>query len=547
VSAFADQHPITWVTASPLWSSVLGPGREDPTSDQIAAMAKPSLLRFDSDRFMDDLNALLASPHPESLADKEATPHSYRVRPPGVDDPENWEPDPSAVKLKLYQPFHGHFNLVGVSLVCQLPGLPDRAVQAAHGDKVSFVMRRLHDGGELAWVDDTTAQTGKGWAAVDTGSADQVVPTEELLPLFPVNYTDHKAGDHPRRMFVGLIPTSSRDTYRNAGPAAPPAPSGGDDKRQMVLRATVLDPLQSIQSLSLGTSTAQADAPIASPSVALALAEFLVENIPAWKGLLEGTSPEPPAGDQQHSLYVWLKNHTADPSAGTKWLPALQDVWAAREAICGEGSGTAPSLNLLGATGWNLNPPGPADQDLLSKITLALPTPAPTPPDTPLAPDPANQPLPKLDPHTEARYVLRCVYQRPQCGALHDDVVSAPSDDFAIASHFDFDAPHRKITISLPIDTSPAGLRKFPKNVTFLLSDQLKQQMGRIKDLKSTMDGDIDDPSIDIGMICSLSIPIITICALILLMIFVVLLNLVFWWLPFFKICLPLSLSKGSS
>jgi hypothetical protein len=30
-------------------------------------------------------------------------------------------------------------------------------------------------------------------------------------------------------------------------------------------------------------------------------------------------------------------------------------------------------------------------------------------------------------------------------------------------------------------------------------------------------------------------------------MIFVVVLNLVFWWLPFFKICLPLSLSKESS
>jgi hypothetical protein len=313
----------------------------------------------------------------------------------------------------------------------------------------------------------------------------------------------------------------------------------------MVLRATVLDPLQSIQSLSLGTTTAQADAPIASPSVALALAEFLVENIPAWKGILEN-GDEPPAGDQQRPLYVWLRDHTADTIAGTKWLKALRDVWAARQAICGEG-GTPPALNLLGAAGWNQNPPGPADQDLLSKITLALPTPAPTPPDTPLAPDPANQPLPKLDPHAEARYVLRCVYQRPQCGKLHDDVVSSASDEFAIASHFDFDAPHRKITISLPIDTSPAGLRKFPKNVTFLLSDQLKQQMGRIKDLKSTMDGDIDDASIDVGMICSLSIPIISICALILLMIFVVLLNLVFWWLPFFRICLPLSLSKGSS
>jgi hypothetical protein len=56
---------------------------------------------------------------------------------------------------------------------------------------------------------------------------------------------------------------------------------------------------------------------------------------------------------------------------------------------------------------------------------------------------------------------------------------------------------------------------------------------------------DIDDGnipsagSVSFGMICQLSIPIITICALLLLMIIVGLLNIVFWWLPFFKICLP--------
>jgi hypothetical protein len=40
-------------------------------------------------------------------------------------------------------------------------------------------------------------------------------------------------------------------------------------------------------------------------------------------------------------------------------------------------------------------------------------------------------------------------------------------------------------------------------------------------------------------MICSLSIPIITICALILLMIIVSLLDFIFRWLPWFLICFP--------
>ena len=47
---------------------------------------------------------------------------------------------------------------------------------------------------------------------------------------------------------------------------------------------------------------------------------------------------------------------------------------------------------------------------------------------------------------------------------------------------------------------------------------------------------------LSLGMICSLSIPIITICALILLMIIVSLLNIIFFWIPFLKICLPISI-----
>jgi hypothetical protein len=42
------------------------------------------------------------------------------------------------------------------------------------------------------------------------------------------------------------------------------------------------------------------------------------------------------------------------------------------------------------------------------------------------------------------------------------------------------------------------------------------------------------------GMVCSLSIPIITIVALILLIIFVILLDIIFFWMPFFQICLPM-------
>jgi hypothetical protein len=47
--------------------------------------------------------------------------------------------------------------------------------------------------------------------------------------------------------------------------------------------------------------------------------------------------------------------------------------------------------------------------------------------------------------------------------------------------------------------------------------------------------GSDEDPS----WLCGFNIPIITICAFILLNILLTILNLVFWWLPFIKICIP--------
>src|SRR6185312_9225250 len=107
------------------------------------------------------------------------------------------------------------------------------------------------------------------------------------------------------------------------------------------------------------------------------------------------------------------------------------------------------------------------------------------------------------------------------------------------------DAPARPIRISLPLDTSPAGLRKFNRNTAFVMSDMLCGQVQRAKGLGLIdlvravlpwpLHKDLDvgkggpcqsDSGANMGMICSLSIPIITICALILLMIIVSLLDL---------------------
>src|SRR5206468_3950395 len=105
VIATAQHAQTGWLTASPLW---------DGMEKDSASMHRPVILRFTSDSFMHDLIQLLAS-DPKQL--------SQYVIPSSGDNP-----------MKLFQPVHGHFHLLGANLVCALPGLPDRKLNLQSGE-----------------------------------------------------------------------------------------------------------------------------------------------------------------------------------------------------------------------------------------------------------------------------------------------------------------------------------------------------------------------------------------------------------------------------
>ncbi|HEX6465315.1 MAG TPA: hypothetical protein VFZ98_12710, partial [Vicinamibacterales bacterium] len=150
-------------------------------------------------------------------------------------------------------------------------------------------------------------------------------------------------------------------------------------------------------------------------------------------------------------------------------------------------------------------------------------------------------------------FTVRCVFERPQCAALSLPVVSDPSASFQLAAFYDSDAPARAIRVAMPADTTPAGLRKFDRNAAFVMSDVMCGQLNAVKSLTFGdlimsvlpwplhQDLGIGDmkPCPDGGLTCSFSLPIITICALIVLIIMIKLLDIVFFWMPFFQICLP--------
>jgi len=172
---------------------------------------------------------------------------------------------------------------------------------------------------------------------------------------------------------------------------------------------------------------------------------------------------------------------------------------------------------------------------------------------------PELEPVKKFRDSENAWFIIRCVYERPRCQFANKEIVSEPSRPFQMAAFFDPDAPARPVRVPMPLDISPAGLRKYKKNTTFMISDMLCGQLERIrkltladlvlsvlpwpfhKDLPNIgAAGSCKKNGVNFGMFCSLSIPIVTLCALVLMIIMVSLFNVFFKWIPFLFLCLPI-------
>jgi len=123
-------------------------------------------------------------------------------------------------------------------------------------------------------------------------------------------------------------------------------------------------------------------------------------------------------------------------------------------------------------------------------------------------------------------------------------VWSSPSAAFTIAPWYESgDVP--PVRISLPDVTDKNFLKKLKPSVAFAMPESLFNSMKGAK-LDSLMEGKkpSEGPSIGLGWICGFNIPIITFCAFFVLSIFLSLLNFIFQWLLFVKICIPFPVKK---
>jgi hypothetical protein len=570
------RHSLAWVGPAPLW----------PTNGTAttATMRRPAILAFKSDQFVQELTDAVAA---ESLAAHVAAWESSRVPPAGMPrlGPKPYAPTPPQMatkppqrQLKLFQPIHGRFYMVVASFVCQVPGLPDHTLKIANQERTYFVLRRLDTDGktEMAWVPDPAFPgdpTKRTWKALgDQSGRPRLAVDEELNPLFPV-FVPKTDRSPARRLHAGLIPTASRDTV--TAPSSSGDATSAGDPRAFEASGRVVEPYGAI---AKALTQLEANYPPASgddsnvlppPSVARAttakdpsidliadasaflmvdLAEILEKYVPDVFAAITQGGAAPAATTPSGVLYGKLASARADTVLGTTWATAIRSAAsdAASAPDTTPSSLTASGFNLLNADATLIaDPPDhstpPAGDERYLSVLLSAAIAAQNAPFDPPDPTVATPILPKLG--AGAIYVVRCVFQRcalkrDKLGVFFPSILSDPTTPFEIAAFFDTDAPARTIRIAMPIDTSPAALRKFPKSVGFLLSPKLQQQVCQVSDLAGILKGQLGGCS-GVGEICCFSIPIISIIAMILMMMIAILLNFVFWWLPFLKICFP--------
>lgn len=554
------KNSIAWRTPAPLWDLALADGG---TRERFR---QPALLRFDSDSFMQEVDDLLAN-DPGQLSGFVARPEQWEA--PGAGWAEAGDESLGDV-LKLYQPAQSRFYLVAASLVCQRTGLPERKVDRAAKERVDFVMRRLvpldgatfdpDDAGTYAehvWVGNR--ESGR-WRV--TAAADTLAQGEEVLPLFPLAF-DYEGGK--RRLHVGTLPVAGRELYETRAPttieAAPLLSESGDplialeDPRKAVwaegpgLALALYADTRDAGAAGDGREMSDDDARELLRFTLLDMVDFLQRELAELWSAIDASS----SGGLNASAEAAYAALAATIPGGVSWREALRRTDAQREVLLRDAEpdpGSQPAVpdtltrgdiasaagDLLGVAGF--------DDLLFAALDAVEPSAATLPGGAPTA---AAEAAAKT-PTDGSFYAVRCVYRRPGCGVFGAPVVSALSRPFRLAAFFDPEAPVRPVTIRMPFDTSIRGLSRFPKGVSMVVSEKLRRKVEHLQKskLSDIDDGDISEPppAWGIGMICSLSIPIITLCAFIVLMIFIQLLNFVFWWLPFLRICLPIPVRK---
>lgn len=442
------------------------------------------------------------------------------------------------------QPVHRAFHLALVDARCLVPGLP--RLDALKVISAGVVLRRQRRGVVEGWMRDGAAALG--WRALPAGALDQnsryepdaalrlqqikgrngavlagldrlpgqaALLTEDSAPLFAV--PPDIATATGASLYYGFLPVISGETEPQLGP--PPAPFALKDillRVPALLRAdragVVLPPVAG------DVARAEMLQPENAADITRGAGIRVLKSALVWLAQETGAFTGGPEVQPIRDCLNQITLAGVTPNRLFDWFDLAQKSLLTAEA------GAPDPLRM--PDGWPQLTG--AQMDMLAQAALAAMT----------ARWSKVAPLTPRYPASRAVYEMRCFLRVDDCpdGCPPRVAWSPPLRSLRIKPWYDgADSP--PIQIELPALTADA-LRAVKPNVSFKVPPELQQHLDRI-DLQNLLDGKHTKTSLGFGMICSFSIPIITICAFFILQIFLGLLNIVFQWLFFVRICLP--------
>jgi hypothetical protein len=117
------------------------------------------------------------------------------------------------------------------------------------------------------------------------------------------------------------------------------------------------------------------------------------------------------------------------------------------------------------------------------------------------------------------------------------------SEPFRIAAWHE---SSQRVHPPIPLPDPATAIQNAKPNCAFHVPGSLMGAMQGAT-LSGLSNGAGGGPALTLDWICGFNIPLITICAFFVLNIFLGLLNIVFFWLPFIKICIPFPMPAANS
>jgi hypothetical protein len=535
-------HDIIVQGACPPGIPPLNPdGSTGPASPSWVSDATPILLQMNAEdfpaRFLTDISG--GGPAAGSSVAKLAT------------SPGPWV-TPTASPTTLYQPVHRVLPVALLQLACNSIGFP--RLDPTRVDSAGLVIRRVErgkrgedllDGTPWAWTRNAKGEF-QWWPLDPSHECDDPDPTRR-----PRLYSGQPELD--QRLALQSLASAQAETYTPAFVAAPEVCAAA--QRTLVYAV--------IPTASSDISTSKPAPPVYERTV-------LISGIPLL--LKSGSHSAPAAGAQV--TYQWMSDDYANAQPNstsfTTFSTTLRMMYTVFGAFDGTslangfiatlnkynvhlpGGGTLPmgtfyqqaAQNLIDQQGsltmpnsWD--PISPADGDaILGEITTLLQARS----TQVTAPTGRFQDASRL---YRLRMFLRIKSDMPGCPP--ELVWSRPSDPFRIAAWHE-SAGRTNAPVPLP-DPTDANFRNSAKpNCSFAVPAGLMNAMQgtKLSDLSSGKSSSGTGGGVQLNWICGFSIPLITICAFFVLNIFLTLLNLVFFWLPIIKICIPFPVPNPS-